>query len=228
MDGCSSGLCRSPLWHRMARFFHHPRANWRILVFEIFRLEQYKSYVGLRLRFLWEKKESFELLVLKLSIPVRASVKRAFAGGGLPQSEQMSSGIPMRELPGPSRPGLVRLLRASQKHGLVCRKHAAGVSVLWQERCALHQTRRVGDDPSGCPGRASGQSCGADETVGPRHGGLCCWSPAWPPQQHPPTGHGGDFSRRAHFCLSGGALARRVDQRALVAPDELPHTSLIS
>lgn len=56
MDAWSSGLCRSPLWHRVARFFRHPRANGRVLVFEIFRLEQYKSYVGLRLCFLWGKK----------------------------------------------------------------------------------------------------------------------------------------------------------------------------
>lgn len=130
------------------------------------------------------EKKSFDLLVLKLSIPVRARVKRAFAGWGLPQSEHICSGTPMQQLPVPSRHGVVRLLRASQKQGLTCRKHTAGVRVLWQERCALNQARRVGDSPSGCPQRVSGWSCRVDEAVGPLPpgvGGLCCQSPAWPP-----------------------------------------------
>ena len=56
----------------------------------------------------------------------------------------------------------------------------------------------------------------------------CAASPPPGPQHHPPTGHGGVLATKNFFGLLGGALARRVDQRSLVAPDELPHTSLIS
>ena len=102
-----------------------------------------------------------------------------------------------------------------------------------QLMCALanpNQAQQVGDGPSGCPGRASGRSCGVDEMVGPLPPawGSCAAGLQPGPQQHPPAGHGGILAAKNFFCLLGGALARRVDQRTLAAPDELPHTSLIS
>lgn len=57
--------------------------------------------------------------------------------------------------------------------------------------------------------------------------GLSHWAPAWPPA---PPSHWiwMDFSHKELIWSVRRSAARKVDQRTSVAPDELPHTSLIN
>lgn len=176
-------------------------------------------------------KRSVELLLLKLSIPVCARVKRAFAGWGLPQSEHVCSGIPHTAAACPIQG--MEWWDSSEP----CR------NMDWHDKgtlpacaCALVEVVCPDSVPAG-GGPPLGQPReGKWSGVWDRWGGWTsapatgsCAAGLRPgPQQHPPAWRRGILATKNFFCLLRGALARRVDQRTLVAPDELPHTSLIS
>lgn len=97
----------------------------------------------------------------------------------------------------------------------------SGVPWIWPGRWQMATRAALGGQAVGPVGLGSGWTsplwCD----------GLCCQCPAWTPAA-PSCQKWGDFSHKELFLSVREALARRVDQRTWVAPDELPHTSLIS
>lgn len=147
-------------------FFNTQEPAEGFLILEIFRLEHYKPSAGLRLWFLCEKKK-FEILVLRLLIPLcarimricrlRASPKWAYSTHAACAIETWSGETP--QSPTETRGGTQRALCQ-----LMC--------LLWDS---------VGAWTLGCPRRVSGRFCGVDETAGPLSLAWesCCPSSAW-------------------------------------------------
>lgn len=101
-----------------------------------------------------EKNKSFDLLVLKLSIPACARVKRAFAGWGLPvQGNICATAVCLTKTCSGETPQSLTETWVDMK-----KAHCQLMWALTGAACP-EMAWQVADGHSGCIGRASGRSC---------------------------------------------------------------------